>query len=87
MTRKTYYLCRYVRTNKVRKEGHGYLLNKKTGCLASLPRATSYVYQLKRVAGPLLLTEQEAGWIMLENDVEGCAHLLTEALAIEGKEL
>lgn len=85
--RFAYFFCRYMRTDEIKHEGHGYLVNKSTGALSSLPRAPVYVYRLKRVSPALMLTRAEAMLIQEAMTEEGQPILLSMAAATEGKEL
>lgn len=88
MTRATYYLCRYVRTDEVATHGAGYCVDSTGARIAdSLPRAPSYVYRLRRDSQALLLTAYEAAALATALDQEGNPHLLTEADAQDGRAL
>lgn len=90
MTRATYYLCRYVRTDEVKPEGKGFVVGAASNgmaVLAPLRLAPSYVYRLRRDSQALLLTAYEAAALATALDQEGNPHLLTEADAQDGRAL
>lgn len=85
MKRELYYLCRYVRTEELKRPGVGYTFNAGRIPDTVHRLEPSYIYRLKRDSVGLYLTDYEVMALRAALEVEGCPHLLSEADAIDGR--